>query len=95
MAPRLDEGTCASDVQLLILGSMPVAHGTQTRKSPACRLRDPDSRSRDRDSRRSRPNREAGFPPRFPIGRKSGNRGYPAGASAAAMNPMILGWMLH
>ncbi len=29
---------------------------------------------------------------RFPIGRKSGNRGYPAGVSAAAM---ILGWMLH
>ena len=69
MAPRLDESTCASDVPLLILGSMPVAHGTQTRKSPACRPRDPDSRSRDRDSR-SRPNREAGFPPRFPA--KSG-----------------------
>ena len=29
---------------------------------------------------------------RFPIGRKSGNGGYPAGVSAAAM---ILGWMLH
>ena len=29
---------------------------------------------------------------RFPIGRKSENRGCPAGASAAAM---ILGWMLH
>ena len=28
MAPRLDGGICAFDVPLLILGSMPVAHGT-------------------------------------------------------------------
>ena len=70
MAPRLDESTCASDVPLLILGSMPVAHGTQTRKSgvPPAGPRFPVP-GRDRDSR-SRPNREAGFPPRFPA--KSG-----------------------
>lgn len=75
MAPRLDEGTCASDVPLLILGSMPVAHGTQTRKSPACRPRDPDSRSRDRDPR-SRPNRATGdF--RIPDSGRVGNRGFP------------------
>ena len=40
--------------------------GDQTRKSPACRPRDPDSRSGNRDSRSRRPNRETGdF--KFPI----------------------------
>ncbi len=64
-----------SECQRAFMIGWPAVQCTQTRKSPACRPRDRDSRSRDRDSR-SRPNRETGdFP--IPDSGGVGNRGYP------------------